>query len=311
MSTISVSETQCVVCGSQQSTFVASGTEFLYQTTTDVFTWVQCIDCKHLYLNPRPLESELSVIYPSNLLNYEINENDFDWKIKSLIDRLFIRKISSQVEIKRVLDIGCADGSLLKNIRRELGKEIILEGSELSPVATSALKINDVKIHYGQIQSLDLKPGDYDVIFMQQVIEHLLDPKGDLQFLISLLSPQGLLVIETPIQDSWDQRFFQTFSSGSWEGFHIPRHFNIWTVEGFRMMVEASGGILLNATRKPKPVHWSVSFQNHFKRTGIDSLVSFFSLRNVAVLGFFYLIDLAQILCGKGSDVRYVVRRIP
>lgn len=300
-----------MVCGSQQSTFVASGTDFLYQTTTDVFTWVQCIDCKHLYLNPRPLESELSVIYPSNLLNYEINENAFAWKIKSLIDRLFIRKISSQVEIKRVLDIGCADGSLLKNIRRELGKEIILEGSELSPVATSALKINDVKIHYGQIQSLDLKPGDYDVIFMQQVIEHLLDPKGDLQFLISLLSPQGLLVIETPIQDSWDQRFFQTFSSGSWEGFHIPRHFNIWTVEGFRMMVEASGGILLNATRKPKPVHWSVSFQNHFKRTGIDSLVSFFSLRNVAVLGFFYLIDLAQILCGKGSDVRYVVRRIP
>lgn len=255
------------------------------------------------------MESELSVIYPSNLLNYEINEKALAWRVKSAIDRASIRRISELVDIRRVLDIGCADGSLLRNIRRELGEEVLLEGSELSPVATSAMKVRDVKIHYGQIQNLDLTTVEYDVIFLQQVIEHLLDPKGDLEFLIKLLSPQGLLIIETPIQGSWDQKFFQFYSPGSWEGFHIPRHFNIWSKSGFETMVESSGGKLIKTKKKPKPVHWSVSFQNHFKRTGRGRFVSFFSLGNVPLLAFFFIIDSVQIFFGKGSDVRYIVKR--
>jgi len=288
---------------------VASGSDFLYQTTSDNFCWVQCLNCHHLYLNPRPVESELSVIYPSNLLNYGIDENALAWRVKSSIDRASIREISELVAIRRVLDIGCADGSLLRNIRRELGEEVLLEGSELSPVATSAMKIKDIKIHYGQIQNLNQSSVEYDVIFLQQEIEHLLDPKGDLEFLIKHLSPQGLLIIETPIQGSWDQMFFQFYSPGSWEGFHIPRHFNIWSKSGFEIMVKSSGGNLIKAIRKPKPVHWSVSFQNHFKRTGRGRLAAFFSLSNVPLLVFFFIIDSAQIFFGKGSDVRYIVKR--
>lgn len=44
----------------------------------------------------------------------------------------------------------------------------------------------------------DLKPGSFDVIFMNHVLEHIEEPVGLLESLRGLLAPQGRLFIEVP-----------------------------------------------------------------------------------------------------------------
>ncbi len=300
---------KCSVCFADSSKIIARGTDYLYGTTSKIFTWVECNLCKHLYLNPRPGLVDLPIIYPSNLLNYRINSKAIAWRVKSALDKHALKKLAKGLKISRVLDIGCADGTLLENIRNVLGTNVILEGTELNSNATANNTSAYIKFHYGQIQNLGLKQNAYDLIFMQQVVEHLIDPEGDLSVIVSLLSQNGVLIIETPNQDSWDQKFFSKLNPGTWEGFHIPRHFNIWNNEGFKTLIERSGGQITKILIRPKPVHWTVSFQNLMKSTGKKNFAHFFSLRNIPLLVFFYFIDLLQIFFGHSSDVRYYVKK--
>jgi len=81
------------------------------------------------------------------------------------------------------------------------------------------------------IETLDLPADYYDLIVMQQVIEHVHNPPAVIAKLRSSLRSGGRLVMETPHLWSWDHLLFR---SRYWEGYHIPRHFNLWTVDGMR-----------------------------------------------------------------------------
>ncbi len=64
--TLSLVETPCVLCGSHESEPSASGYDFEYDTVPDLFHFVRCRECDHLYLKPRPSAADLPIIYPSN-----------------------------------------------------------------------------------------------------------------------------------------------------------------------------------------------------------------------------------------------------
>ena len=49
----------CGVCGSDRWHPYASGQDYEYGTSTDIFQIVQCRHCGHRYLNPRPVMAEL------------------------------------------------------------------------------------------------------------------------------------------------------------------------------------------------------------------------------------------------------------
>ncbi len=298
----------CSVCTSDNADVHATGIDFLYSTTEEVFTWVKCNECGHLYLNPRPSQADLKVIYPANLLNYITDRKGLAWYVKRKIDTRMVRKLVGSREVTSVLDVGCADGELMKVLRDMWGDNVIIEGTEISPAATSRSGKVANRILYGEVADIQSDLGSYDLIFMQQVVEHLIDPERDLEILLKHLKPNGLLVVETPLQDSWDYRFFQWLAPGVWEGFHIPRHFNIWSQDGFNKVVQRIDGEIIEINRKIKPVHWTVSFQNYLKSRSRNKGVKFFSNKNIPILCVFAFLDVTQLFAGKGSDVRYVIQ---
>ena len=87
---------------------------------------------------------------------------------------------------KVVFEYGSGGGELLDCLRHA-GVECV--GVDLAPAGTG---------EKGGLERLEAHGTRADVIVLQQVLEHVLDPVGDLRRLRALLTPEGLLFIGTP-----------------------------------------------------------------------------------------------------------------
>lgn len=96
----------------------------------------------------------------------------------------------------RVLEVGCAHGAYVA-LLGWAGFEAT--GTDLSPwVARFAHETFGVKVLAGQVEQLAFEPGSFDVVVLNDVIEHLPDPAGTLGHCARLLAKGGLFVIQTP-----------------------------------------------------------------------------------------------------------------
>jgi len=121
----------------------------------------------------------------------------------------------------RLLDYGCGPGDVLA-VCRELNVPAIgLDRSERScQLATQ----RGFRVIHGDESSSALLDEAFDAIFLQSVIEHLVDPIGTLGKLITMLPPGGLVFISapTPCSDFWDD----------------PTHVRPFTPKGFEILAE-------------------------------------------------------------------------
>jgi SAM-dependent methyltransferase len=301
----------CVVCGSREHSVIATGTDYQSRTVQQSFDWCRCTLCGHFYISPLPSEAALSIIYPDTLKNYE----EFDarrglaFRVKGLLDGRRLRQLAAEIPAGgRVLDVGCAAGMFLDLVKRHVPAIHEMEGLDISEAAAAGATRKGYKVYVATIEKADLPEDYYDLIYMQQVIEHVHDPRAVLAKLKRCLKVGGRLVMETPHLYSWDHSLFRR---GYWEGYHIPRHFNLWTTDGMTRMVKESGFASVEHRTRIKPVHWTISLQNWAIGTGKPkAIVNFFQLKNPLLLVVFGVIDVLQLkLFGKASDVQYVATR--
>lgn len=96
----------------------------------------------------------------------------------------------------RVLEVGCAHGGYVA-LLGWAGYEAV--GTELSPwVAQYAHDTFGVKVLAGAVEKHDFQAESFDVIVLNDVIEHLPDPVATLAHCARLLSASGFFVIQTP-----------------------------------------------------------------------------------------------------------------
>jgi 2-polyprenyl-3-methyl-5-hydroxy-6-metoxy-1,4-benzoquinol methylase/FtsZ-binding cell division protein ZapB len=96
----------------------------------------------------------------------------------------------------RLLDLGCSHGGFLA-LAQLAGFNAT--GIELSPwVAEYARKSFGVDVREASIERQCFEPGSFDVICMFDVLEHLQEPVRTLKCCAQALSPNGILLIQTP-----------------------------------------------------------------------------------------------------------------
>jgi SAM-dependent methyltransferase len=96
----------------------------------------------------------------------------------------------------RVLEVGCAHGGYVA-LLGWAGFEAV--GTEMSPgVASIAHELFGVRVVSGPVEKQEFEAGSFDVIVLNDVIEHLPDPVATLTHCARLLSKNGLFVIQTP-----------------------------------------------------------------------------------------------------------------
>ncbi|MGI5871366.1 MAG: methyltransferase domain-containing protein [Bacillota bacterium] len=159
-----------------------------------------CNDCGLLFQNPL-VEKELLQRY---LEKHYTGFKNIDLAVERPINQVtcsqrdfLLKHIHYKPEDPvRLLEIGCYEGDFLRlfaDYRWELRG---IEPSESG--AAYAEKKYGLKIDRSLMEEVEFKPGEYDVIVLRHVLEHILDPGEQIARLYESISPNGYIYIVVP-----------------------------------------------------------------------------------------------------------------
>ncbi len=302
----------CCVCKSKEQTILTTGKDYEYMVSNDEWTMVQCNECSHTYLNPRPRKENLGVIYPNNYYSYDFEKkgkNKIANKAKEMIDFKIVELARNMVGLdKTVLDVGCGDGRLLRLFKKDDKSKWMLYGVDLDETAGKIAEKEGIHFIKGSIDDVELPENKFDIIIMQQLIEHVFDPIKVLSKTHRALRKDGVLILETPSIPSLD---FRLFKGKYWGGYHFPRHFNIFNEKSIRNALKEVGFNQITVKSLLSPVFWIHSLHNlAFDKKFPRSIVSFFYFKNPLLLSFFAGFDMLRLLTGfKTSNMRVIARK--
>jgi 2-polyprenyl-3-methyl-5-hydroxy-6-metoxy-1,4-benzoquinol methylase len=97
-----------------------------------------------------------------------------------------------------LLDVGCSNGQFMYHASHA-GFQV--QGVELNPGTARIAKANGLTVSVGTLAEAQFAAGSFDVITLNDVIEHVPNPRSLLGECRRLLQPKGILVIGTPNLD--------------------------------------------------------------------------------------------------------------
>ncbi len=299
----------CPNCAHDATAFIGAGQDYEYRTSTCIFTFVRCTRCDLAYLNPIPTPEGLARAYPPNYKPYHFNTGHKNL-IMQVRDRLegqkaaYFRKMLP--EQGRILDVGCGDGRYLWVMTR-VNPAWRLEGVDFNPLAVDRARQSGFEVQAGHYEALALGREQYDLINMNQVLEHVPDPGAMVEKAWKELKSGGVLNIETPSLDGWDAGLF---AASYWGGYHFPRHLTLFTAKTLGVFLKNRGFTVVSTNYMLSPVFWVFSW-HHWWEANVGSGAVFFSDSNPLALGMATGIDLLQMAVrGKTSNMRVVARKV-
>ncbi len=133
-----------------------------------------------------------------------------------------------------MLDVGCGSGlSLLE--AHGLGAEAY--GIEADPNIRRIADELGLRVHIGSLHDQPFPGVSFDLIVLNQVIEHIPQPGKALVALKERLKPNGRLVLVFPNVRS----FWQRLSGSKWINWHIPYHLHHFDANGFSVFAQRNG----------------------------------------------------------------------
>lgn len=132
----------------------------------------------------------------------------------------------------RILDVGCGQGSLLKDLE-EWGFRR-LYGAD--PFIPTEIKQGAIHIRKQDITEIRQK---FDVVMMHHSLEHVMNPRRVLEAAKACLAPGGSIVVRIPLTGGY---ISETYGK-DWVQLDPPRHFHLFTEKSF-LQLAASLGLL-------------------------------------------------------------------
>ncbi len=207
-----------------------SKTKVLVSTKTPLseFHLVQCKICELTRTFPLPSNEVLRVHDIHSYYGRDANKfNPRVQRIRNLImsmrARHYLSFIPDSIQTPKVLDVGCAEGRLLKSFL-EYGCQCW--GIEHPSYPTQRFLESDQIVYLqGDLEAIDLPEGAFDLILLWHVLEHMGNPLLSMSRLHKLLAPRGAIILAVPNFSSMEARRFKQ----SW--FHLDilwhkYHFN-------------------------------------------------------------------------------------
>lgn len=310
---LAVEEVTCAVCGGQEAKHVATGYDYEYRTSRQAWHYGRCTECGLVYLNPRPATSELGAIYPPNYYSFDEEKRDvslvsfFRRKLEAMKVRAFAKHL--EPGSRRILDVGCGDGRFLSVLREFGSDEWSLSGIDIDEGAVERAKRKGIDARTVRLEDFDPGEKRFDMIVLFQVIEHVSEPATMCAKIRELLEPGGIFVVETPDVAGWDERLFR---EGLWGGYHIPRHWNLFTPETLGRMLVQEGFEVVGGQPLISTSFWINSLYNRALVRGAGRrTLGFLHYQNPVLLGAFIALDKLRMLFGaRTSNQRMVARRI-
>ena len=143
-------------------------------------------------------------------------------------------------EITSLLDIGCGSGAFGRVVREKWGCRVV--GVELNPAAAANARLVLDHVIEGDIINLNLEDR-FDVITVNDVLEHIEDPAILLENLLEFVTPDGLLIVSIPNVGHWS--IIEDLLAGHWD--YLPAgslcidHLRFFTRRSVISMMERAG----------------------------------------------------------------------
>lgn len=225
-----------------------------------VFGLAQCHDCGVTETLPRLTEKELPALYttyyprrnldPSSV--YVPGRSPSHWRSK------FSRwwqgtDNQGQYDAKpgmTVLDYGCGAGQSLLELRA-MGADAY--GIEADGNVARIAAHYGLQIHIGSIYDHPFPTIKFDLIVLNQVLEHIPEPLAALNLLTRLLKAGGRLVVAVPNTGS----IYHFLFGKHWINWHIPYHLHHFNRASLRSLAQRAGWRIVSV-RTVTPNLWTV-----------------------------------------------------
>jgi 2-polyprenyl-3-methyl-5-hydroxy-6-metoxy-1,4-benzoquinol methylase len=121
---------------------------------------------------------------------------DLEWRLRHLLWRHRVLLRRYPLERKRVLDFGCMDGVFTLRLQ-QLGAQAV--GYDISPAAIAQAERFRGAALQPTFTTVPPGPGQFDLVYCNEVLEHVPDDSAFVGELIGFLAPGGILVGTTPV----------------------------------------------------------------------------------------------------------------
>lgn len=110
----------------------------------------------------------------------------------------------------RILDVGCGSGSLIQKLQELSKPGTEFWGLDISEKLCEIAKKKNprAKIIRGDAEALPLDDSQFDLVFMTEALEHMLDYNKALSEIRRVLKPNGVFVVTVPNRDWFRYDFY-------------------------------------------------------------------------------------------------------
>ncbi len=150
---------------------------------------------------------------------------------------------SSGIKKIRVLDIGCGSGDDLIRVSDDSGAECDLYGIEFYEPYCRRCRERGIKVNSVDIERefLPYKDAFFDVIIINQVIEHLKEIFFVFSEISRIIKPDGMVVVGVPNLAAWHDRLAVLLGEQPTCLKTLGPHVRGFTVPSFRKFIECDG----------------------------------------------------------------------
>lgn len=216
-----------------------------------------CDKCGHIYNNLSPSEIAGLIKYyneeyaPTNIGSPDKIGDRPGSNNKNTLERydqlynLILQYINSDY---RILDVGCAMGGFLNYLRLKGFHNL----SGIDPIikyVENAKKENDYDVRVGTAESMPFADKSFDLLVMDQVTEHLIEPIKVFKEAKRVLVDGGLLCLGMPDAMKYDKNYFFDFY---W--FIMREHVQHFDIEHLKLIAERGGFELIGSNESETPM---------------------------------------------------------
>lgn len=167
---------------------------------------VCCESCSLMFVSPRIASEQIAATYSGK--EYFERQDDRTGYQNYLQDRdlhlIFFQRqlgeLESRLPGRRLLDVGCAGGFLVHEAKKRGWQA---QGVELSTFASAyARETLGLEVFTGSLLDANFPADSFDVVVMDDVIEHFENPLTEVREVFRILKPGGGFLLHTPNAES-------------------------------------------------------------------------------------------------------------
>lgn len=227
----------CPTCGNE----ILDGTEAITlgdrrKGLPGSWSLVECNHCSVISMMPMPTDEQLAAYYAAYSKDDKVDLTRRMGAYYPKLRRLF-HWLSGDVDPRdfvyvpagaRVLDYGCGHASYMCDFH---DRGVAISGAEITGHLVDACQNNGLDVHKVEdFSHIPFDDGEFDIVYLMQVFEHLREPHRLLNELARILKNGGMLYLAVPNAASiWRKVFGNNWVSGWFAPFHLF-HYNRGTL---------------------------------------------------------------------------------